>query len=243
MDSQAEAAEEWTRTGGNFARVSTVRAREAAAVAAAAAAAKQAGTGPAGFERGPEGQSGPITPADDRSSTVSPPDSPRSLFARAKGVGVEGALGYFDTDAEDSGAESGSNSPVITRGTGRRGLKSDKFTFTPMAERTTHSTFKDHQQQAASPTALSSNIDNPNMLNVSLTGATAGAEESSRGSGATSPYSFIGGSSERSPTFGADSNSSWVGVEATSSMETDPLTAAAADLEPFQVANKDAGHS
>lgn len=219
--SQAEAAEEWTRTGGTFARVSTVRAREAAAAAASAAAAaaetrKEGGGQSASFSAG------------ESSNPVSPPDSPRSLFARTKGIGVEGALGYFDTDAEDSGAESGSNSPVVMRSTGRRGLKSDKLGFTPMEG--TAAT----KQQAA----VAADLEDQNVLNVSLSGTAA--EGSSRGSGATSPYSFVGGSNERSPTFGADSNSSWIGVEAAPALDKDAFMAAAADLEPFHSASSSA---
>lgn len=104
-----EAEEEWIRTGGRFARVSTVRASQEAAAAAI-------GT--------------PEIPIEERSS-VSINPLPRFNFLTD--VGVEGALGYSDTDADDSGAESGRNSPEIQRKPWRRGLTSSSLGFTPVS--------------------------------------------------------------------------------------------------------------
>jgi hypothetical protein len=111
----ADAEEEWLRTGGQFARVSAVRA---AALA-----------------------SGASTP--DGSGARSPLDSPgaaRASLARASGVGVEGALGYFDTDAEESGTESGRASPVASFGRAggprakRAGSGFGALGFTPVSQ-------------------------------------------------------------------------------------------------------------
>jgi hypothetical protein len=107
-----EAEEEWARTGGQFARVSTIMASQAA-----------------GTSTSPGGQS-----SNAADPLLSPPDSPRHTFARAFHVGVEGALGYSDTEAEDSGAESGRNSPEIERKSWqKRGLSSSGFSFTPVS--------------------------------------------------------------------------------------------------------------
>ncbi|UZJ56197.1 hypothetical protein CBS101457_005517 [Exobasidium rhododendri] len=105
----ADAIQEWARTGGTFARVSNVRAR------AAAHASGEADLG--------------LNVPD----LVSAPDSPKAGFGRASGVGVEGALGYFDTDAEDSGAESGLNSPEVGRKALRKGLGGGALGFTPVS--------------------------------------------------------------------------------------------------------------
>lgn len=104
----AEAEEEWIRTGGRFARVSTVRASQEAA-----AAAKD------------------ITTPTNLSPL--PKFNYRHELARASDVGVDGALGYSDTDADDSGAESGRNSPEIQRKPWRRGLTSSSLGFTPVS--------------------------------------------------------------------------------------------------------------
>ncbi|MCO5566181.1 hypothetical protein L7F22_019857 [Adiantum nelumboides] len=103
----AEAEEEWIRTGGRFARVSTVRASQEAA------AAKE------------------ITTPTNLSPL--PKFNYRHELARASDVGVDGALGYSDTDADDSGAESGRNSPEIQRKPWRRGLTSSSLGFTPVS--------------------------------------------------------------------------------------------------------------
>lgn len=111
----AEAIEEWTRTGGNFARVSTVQARKR--------------TDSSNTATSPNSLTVP--------DLISPPDSPRDEFNRVQGVGVEGALGYFDTDAEDSGMESERNSPEMGRrsfGSTRRGLGGSALGFTPVSE-------------------------------------------------------------------------------------------------------------
>ena len=111
----AEALEEWARTGGQFARVSSVLAKKSAAASTAGAAGPTSGT--------------TLNVPD----LLSPPDSPRSTFGRMEGVGVEGALGYFDTDAEDSGVESGQNSPEIGRRGSRKGLSGSALGFTPVS--------------------------------------------------------------------------------------------------------------
>lgn len=108
--SSAEAIQEWTRTGGTFARVSNVRASKEAASNAS-----------------------PSSSTLTAHEMQSPPDSPRNAFGRAGGVGVEGALGYFDTDAEDSGVESGRSSPEVGRKGPRRGLGGGAFGFTPVS--------------------------------------------------------------------------------------------------------------
>lgn len=110
----AEAVQEWARTGGTFARVSSVRASREAELAAAQ---NSVGT----------------ESALHASDLVSPPESPRNVFGRASGIGVEGALGYFDTDAEDSGAESGRNSPEVGRKSNRKGFGGGALGFTPVS--------------------------------------------------------------------------------------------------------------
>ncbi|PWN33021.1 uncharacterized protein FA14DRAFT_181685 [Meira miltonrushii] len=106
----AEAEEEWIRTGGKFARVSTVRASQEAAAAKESSATQSSMN---------------LSPL--------PKFNYRHELARANDVGVDGALGYSDTDADDSGAESGRNSPEIQRKPWRRGLTSSSLGFTPVS--------------------------------------------------------------------------------------------------------------
>lgn len=125
----AEALDEWARTGGQFARVSHVRA-----------AKKSASTS---STNSTPTNSATVAPATSSSLSVpdprSPPDSPSTTYGRVAGIGVEGALGYFDTDAEDSGAESGYNSPEIGRRNLGRGLSGSALGFTPVNQDSTSS--------------------------------------------------------------------------------------------------------
>lgn len=122
----AEAVEEWTRTGGQFARVSHIRASRQAATPSDASLKTFA------FD---DALSTPDPATGTPLLALSPPESPSHAFARVGGVGVEGALGYFDTDVEDSGAESGRNSPEMRRSPApsfRKGLAGSSLGFTPV---------------------------------------------------------------------------------------------------------------
>lgn len=156
----AEAIEEWKRTGGNFARVSTIQARKTTLST--------------------------NTPTSPNSLTVpdaiSPPDSPRDEFNRVQGVGVEGALGYIDTDAEDSGMESERNSPELGRksfGSTRRGLSGSALEFTPVSSEAPKS-LKLHVPYLAPTSSLSVDTsDRSPKSNDSITSSWIRLDESS----------------------------------------------------------------
>lgn len=61
-------------------------------------------------------------------------DGARSPSIRQASVGFEGPLGLSESEAEDSGTESGQSSPVLSMSSGgrRQGLKSSKLHFTPL---------------------------------------------------------------------------------------------------------------
>jgi hypothetical protein len=150
----AEANEEWSRTGGKFARVSSVQANKKRGSTSASTA-----------------------------DVMSPPESPDTSFGRVEGVGVEGALlGYFDTDAEDSGLESGQSSPEIGKrasiGSSRRGLSGSALGFTPVS---TNDASKELRLDVPPPAATSTSVDvdRSPKSNDSVTSSWIQLEESS----------------------------------------------------------------
>jgi ribosomal protein L14E/L6E/L27E len=153
----AEAIQEWTRTGGHFARVSTVQASKKAGRASSALS--------------------PGTASD----VLSPPESPRDSYGRVQGVGVEGALlGYFDTDAEDSGLESGQSSPEIGRrgsSGSRRGLSGSALGFTPVSNDASKGLRLEVPNSVS--TAIPADADRSPKSNDSVTSSWIRLEESS----------------------------------------------------------------
>lgn len=219
-----EAEEEWVRTGGRFARVSEVRATQEAAAATAAADNTGSGVASSAATMAANALHNHTSSTRSPPSIISPPDSPRHAFARARGVGVEGALGYSDTDAEDSGVESGRSSPEFGRRTWRRGLAGSSLGFTPVM----------HQQLQQGSSSSKSN-EHANGLHVDLQntadGSGLGIGLNASGSGDASGSSDV---TDRSPRTMDSVSSSWVGVE---EAELDVAAARAADLEPDSIAS------
>lgn len=124
--------------------------------------------------------------------------SPRDYFGRAPRVGVEGALGLNDTDADESGTESGRDSPLQQRSSNnssrRRGLN-----FTPLGEtvheRTTSAQSISNQISAATATRMGDDA--------------SGSNDSSLSNDAIAPKHATNDESSGSNM----SSSSWVGVE------------------------------
>lgn len=155
-------------------------------------------------------------------------------FGRAPRVGVDGALGLNDTDVEESGTESGRDSPVHSfKASGRRrGLN-----FTPV------SPDRPEPLPATSPAhtpdiAAAADVEG----DPSLPHHTDSYSASVRSLSSDSPTSSSNGAQPRSGKSDGDSSnmsSSWIGVEADADGSTvppvtvDPIqAAAAAGLEP-----------
>lgn len=124
-----EAEQEWSRTGGHFARVGHVRASKEAALSPSSTPSSPSAAPDSASHRA-------ASPSPTIPSVLTPPESPRHAFRRVGNIGVDGALGYFDTDVDDSGIESGRNSPEMRRspaGSVRGGLAgTTSLGFTPV---------------------------------------------------------------------------------------------------------------
>lgn len=115
--------------------------------------------------------SGASTPMPAGYNFDSVPHSPS--IARAS-IGVDGAMGLSESEAEgdDSGGDSGSSSPVM--GLSRRqrqGLKGSKFNFTPMERKP--SLRKQHQDRRSKTASVSSDDDTDGQL---MTGSWIGID-------------------------------------------------------------------
>lgn len=103
----AEQEAAWVASGGQEARLSTLSKDAAGALAPTSPTQSDAGDGDATEDGG--------------------------YFGRAPRVGVDGALGLADTDVDESGTESGRDSPVQFRGSNRRRGLSGGLSFTPVS--------------------------------------------------------------------------------------------------------------
>ncbi|CDW96575.1 hypothetical protein [Sporisorium scitamineum] len=170
-------------------------------------------------------------------------DARGDYFGRAPRVGVDGALGLADTDVEESGTESGLDSPVQRfsqlKGLRRRGL-SGGLNFTPVSP--------DKPYPPASPAALNEQAaSTAGIDNASYSGSVVSLSSDSPTCSTNGDQFLAVGSRQanRNDGDGSSSNmsSSWIGVEAEAAQDVvpaPPLTvdpvqaaaAAAAGLEP-----------
>ncbi|PWN48292.1 hypothetical protein IE53DRAFT_319704 [Violaceomyces palustris] len=213
----AEAEEEWLKSGGYFARIGVKKTNS---------------------DAGDDG--GAISPgseADPDPFLTSLPDSSRSRFARAENVGVDGAMGLVDTDVEDSGTESGRNSPVQSFRK-RKGL-GGSFGFTPMSQPPpptldSPTVANPTSSESSSATSPISKRDSSGFANLNESVVSLGSATDSTASGAQKASSLTGsnGSGDEARS---NLSSSWVGIDEgdrdEKSFQTIALTTAA-DLEP-----------
>ncbi|CBQ68332.1 conserved hypothetical protein [Sporisorium reilianum SRZ2] len=166
----------------------------------------------------------PTSPGSDNEDADADADAQGDYFGRAPRVGVDGALGLADTDVDESGTESGLDSPVQRfsqlKGSRSKGL-SGGLNFTPVSPDRPHPPAMpsaDDASYSASVVSLSS--DSP-------TSSTNGDPPPAQNAAANSSSSNM--------------SSSWIGIEADVGQDgvaapplaVDPAqAAAAAGLEP-----------
>lgn len=154
-------------------------------------------------------------------------------FGRAPRVGVDGALGMADTDAE-SGTESGRDSPVRTR---RRGL-SGGLNFTPVSPGKTSTAEKDEHLASAAGTDRDAILTGGGADSYSASVVSLSSDSPT----SSSISAKREGSKQESRSDAESSNmsSSWIGVQADAQQDVaihPPITidaeqaAAAAGLE------------
>lgn len=192
-----------------------------------------------------------LTSTDSDGGSQADPDAQRDYFGRAPRVGVDGALGLADTDVDESGTESGRDSPVqrfsqfkgSASGHSRRRGLSGGLNFTPVSPdkpaapalaqpladtdtTPTHDTEAAHHHHtdsySASVVSLSSNSPTS-----SLNGDRFLAPGSISNNNNTSTKSAGGSSNDDASS--SNMSSSWIGVEATEeTIALDPTAAALA---------------
>lgn len=175
------------------------------------------------------------------SKHVASPDS--DYFGRAPRVGVEGALGLADTDVDESGTESGRESPVqrFAKGARRRGL-SGGLNFTPVSPDRPYppASPAGHQQQhSASSATAPASVDNEASYSASVVSLSSGSSSSS----STNGDRFLavdnkppGKSSDADASSLSNMSSSWIGVDAEAEAVLDGVPAAAPAVDPVHAA-------
>lgn len=184
-----------------------------------------------------------LTSPDFDAGSQSDADAPRDYFGRAPRVGVDGALGLADTDVDESGTESGRESPVqrfsqLKGHTRRRGL-SGGLNFTPVSPDKPAPPLNN----TVTDTAITQDTDSYSASVVSLSDSPTSS---------SNEIQFLASTTQSSNTYNnkpksaASSNlsSSWIGVEADQDSIVPPVAvdsevaAAAAGLEPsFRVSS------
>ncbi|SPO28184.1 uncharacterized protein UTRI_04600_B [Ustilago trichophora] len=184
-----------------------------------------------------------LTSPDFDAGSQSDADAPRDYFGRAPRVGVDGALGLADTDVDESGTESGRDSPVQRfsqlKGHSRRRGLSGGLNFTPVSpdkpapplNNTVPETAptQDTDSYSASVASLSDSPTSSSNGDRFLAPATSSSTNSNKPKSAGSITDDAASS---------NMSSSWIGVEADQdsiapSVAVDSAeAAAAAGLEP-----------
>ena len=129
-----QADELWRRTGGSFARVKSTGGAEQQGTSSAAG--PQGDISSDSYPPRAEDEQLEVlrTEEDDESD-----EDPQDHFARLHNVGVDGPLGFTDTDAESDAGDSPTHSRRSSQDQGsRRGTKFGKLQFTPMNEDPPH---------------------------------------------------------------------------------------------------------
>ncbi|SPO28722.1 uncharacterized protein UTRI_04600 [Ustilago trichophora] len=220
--SSASAEEEaaWVASGGQQARLSTITKDPDLSLAS------------------------PDFDAGSQSDADADADAPRDYFGRAPRVGVDGALGLADTDVDESGTESGRESPVQRfsqhKGPSRRRGLSGGLNFTPVSPDKPAPPLNN----TVTDTALTQDTDSysPSVVSLGDSSTSSSNEIQSLASTTKSSNTYNNKSKSAANMIddAASSNmsSSWIGVEADQDSIVPPVAvdsavaAAAAGLEP-----------
>ncbi|KAJ1033863.1 hypothetical protein NDA16_000071 [Ustilago loliicola] len=154
-------------------------------------------------------------------------DAQRDYFGRAPRVGVDGAMGLADTDVDESGTESGRESPVQQRfGSNRRRGLSGGLNFTPVTP---------DRRTPTSPTSQVPDSDavepkqDINSYSASVVSLSSDSPSSSQNGDRLAPGKHSKSVSSNDDAASSNMSSSWIGVDAA---DPDTGIAPAATVDP-----------
>lgn len=155
-------------------------------------------------------------------------DAPRDYFGRAPRVGVDGALGLADTDVDESGTESGRESPVQQRfGSNRRRGLSGGLNFTPVSPDRRTPTSPTSQMPDGESVEPKQSTDSYSASVVSL--SSDSPSSSSQNGDRLAPGKHSKSVSSNDDAASSNMSSSWIGVDAA---DPDTGIAPAAPVDP-----------
>ena len=183
-----------------------------------------------------------LTSPDTDAGSQSDADAPRDYFGRAPRVGVDGALGLADTDVEESGTESGRDSPIqrfsqlkgaSPANSRRRGL-SGGLNFTPVRPDKPAPALSNALPDTAAGAAPDTDSYSASVVSLSDSPSSTSNGDRYLAPGSTRPR----GAGSTDDAASSHMSSSWIGIEADEDsiappVAVDPVVAAAAaGLEP-----------
>ncbi|PWY99686.1 hypothetical protein BCV70DRAFT_111446 [Testicularia cyperi] len=153
-------------------------------------------------------------------------DSPRDYFGRAPRVGVDGPLGLPDTDIDESGTESGRDSPIrqFSSSGRRRGLNFTPVSTDKPSQSIAAATMTESAEAGSNQAEPSASAYNPSVVSVSSSGSPSSSNNGDRHS------SKLSANSGNDDGTSSNMSSSWIGVDG------EDITVAAPAVNPVNAA-------